>query len=506
MIVFYLLTVLILIFLNAFFVLAEFAAVKMRSSRVQELIDQGHVRAKVFHKIQTHLDEYLSVCQLGITFASIGLGFIGEPAIATLVEPIISWTGMAKAAVAHSIAVIIAYLLVSFLHILLGELLPKSMAIRTPERSALISARPLQLFRLLFYVPFVILNSSSNLILRVIGMSLRVREERHTEEELRIILASSQKAGLIPFRRLLLLENIFDLGDLMVKDAMKPKESVKVLRLRAPWGENHKTILESRFSRYPLIEAEGSLPIGIVHIKDLYYYPKGSNAMSTEDLKRIARPYYTVTEDKSIETLLGELQRRRGHFVIVTDKRGKWTGILTMEDIIEEITGQIEDEFEVEAPFFLGDYLKPGCMVFGVEATSIEEAIRQALSKISTAELPLSTSKTKIVNAILERERAMSTFIGHGLSVPHARLVNLEKPLLILARSEEGILIEGREDKAYLIFILLTPLHLPHLQVRLLARIARIMESEYVHQRLLEATIPQEVIEIIRAAETAVLS
>ena len=493
----YLFLALLLLLLNAFFVLAEFAAVKVRPSRIEALVEGGNARAKVMQHIQVRLDEYLSVCQVGITFASIGLGFVGEPSIARLIVMATGWSG----ATSHKVAVGLAYVAVSFLHILIGELVPKSMAIRRSETAALLTARPLRFFHVLFYLPLVILNSSANFVLRLFGISRKVSESDHSEEELRIILAKSQTTGLMSFRRLLLMENIFDLGELRVRDAMRARDAARVLRIKAPWEENLKVVRESRLSRFPLLD-EGPLPAGIVHVKDLLY----ESAVRPEgpDLRRMARPYVTLPEDLPLETALGELQRRRVHLAIVSGDKGAWTGVLSLEDIIEEIIGSVEDEFESEPPLHLSDALTPGRVVLGLEASSLEELVGQVFGRIDPKELPLPVEK--VVRGVLERERAMSTYLGNGLAIPHARLEGIDKPVVLLGRSEVGVPVRGREEKAHLAFILLTPAGAPRMQVRLLARVAALVGSEYVDERLRAADSPEAVVEVIRAGEPVTLS
>jgi len=491
----YLLLAVFLLLLNAFFVLAEFAAVKMRPSRVDALVAQGNAKAKIVQHVQRRLDEYLSVCQVGITFASIGLGFTGKPAFAHL---IMSLTG-ASSEVANPVAVGTAYVLVSFLHILLGELVPKSLAIRRSEGSALLTAMPLRIFHWVFYVPLIVLNSSANAILRLFGVSRDVKEEEHSEEELRIILARSQGTGLMSFRRLLLVENIFDLGDVKVRDAMRLRDGVKSLRAGAPWEENFKVIRETRFSRYPLVDG-GGFPVGVVHVKDLFY--EGPEKLPTLDLKKVARPYLTTPEDAPLESLLGELQRHRGHLAMVRNAEGRWTGFISLEDIIEEIIGTVEDEFEVEPPIYLADTLSPGRTILGLEGSSLEEVIGQAFGRVPAEELPI--PHEKVVKAVLERERAMSTYLGNGLALPHARIEGIEKPLTVFARSDQGVPVKGRDEKAHLIFVLITPAGAPRTQVRLLARICGLIDSEYVTEKLLRAHSPAEVVDSIRAAEQAV--
>jgi CBS domain containing-hemolysin-like protein len=492
---------LFLLLLNAFFVLAEFSIVSVRRSRIESLVEQGSPGAKRVQHIQDHIDEYLSICQIGITFASIGLGFVGEPAIARLIEPLFQWVGEGRTAFSHGVAITIAYILVSFLHILLGELVPKSIAIRKADLSALRSARLLSWFRLLFFPALFVLNGLANLIVRLLGFSRSVRESVHSEQELRIILEHSQERGLMSFRRLLLLENIFDLGALKVRDAMKPRSSVKVLRASAPWEENLAAIRQARYSRFPLVDGDERAPVGIVHVKDILFMTAGGEP---SDLRKLARPYRTAREDDPLEMLLAELQRKRGHLAVVLNAEGAWTGVISFEDVIEEIVGTIEDEFEIETPLFLSDSIGEGRIVLGVTARSLEAAVRDALARVSAADLPAPLET--ILKGVIEREKSMSTYIGQGLAIPHARLEGIDKPALFFVRSESGVAIGGgRPDRAHLIFILLTPSSAPHVQARMLARIAGLMDSEYVVERLREAATSAEILEAIRIGETASL-
>lgn len=495
MVAVYILVAIVLILLNAFFVLAELAAVKMRASRVEELVAAGNLRARTVQHVQTHLDEYLSVCQTGITLASVGLGFVGEPAFAELVQPFF------PTAWAHGVAVAIAYLLVSFLHVVLGELVPKRVAIRKPEEMALWTSPVLRIFRTLFSLPILALNHAATLLLRAMGMPPGTEDAHHSEEELRILLEESQTKGLMSFRRLLLMENVFDLGDVRVKDAMRVRHGVRVLRTDVPWEENMKTIREARFSRYPLMEPDSGYPSGIVHVKDILFL--ATSEFRSMDLRRIVRPFAQALEETPLENLLADLQRRRGHVALVFNREGRWTGFITLEDIIEEVIGTVEDEFEVEPPLFIADALTLGRIVLGLKAASLEEAIRGAFARVPQSELP--GPAAAIERAVIERERTMPTYLGRGLAIPHARLEGIERPVLVFARSEEGVPVKGREEKAHLLFLLLTPAANPRVQARMLARIGGLLTSEYVEARLLEAESPQAVLEAIRAADPVAL-
>jgi CBS domain containing-hemolysin-like protein len=498
----YLVAALVLLLLNAFFVLAEFAAVSLRASRLEELIQQGRRGAKVAQHVHNHLDEYLSMCQVGITFASIALGFVGERAAADLLLPVLSLFGGYSQLVAHGLATALTAITVSFLHILLGEQVPKLVAIRIADRAALLTAQPLRWSRWVFFAPLWLLNKLSSLILRLLGFRGKAEREQHSEDELRIILARFQSGGLLSFRRLLFMENIFDFGDLRVRDTMRTRSQVRVLHTQLHWIDTEQFIRTWKYSRYPLIDQDPERPIGFIHIKDVFLSSR--KAGEEIDLRSLARPLLTVTESTPLEVLLADLQRRRNQAALVTDQAGKWTGFITMEDIIEEIIGTVDDEFAVEPPPTLAEVLTVGRIVLGVEADSLGEAIRLALTLVPAAELPLRADA--IARAVMERERLASTYLGHGLAMPHARLPGLEKAVLLVVRSSIGIPVDGSSEKASLLFVLLTPAGQPRVHQRLQARIAELIEnSDYVEQRLRKAATPLEMLDTIRTGEQAAI-
>ncbi len=505
MILLFLVIAILLLALNGFFVLAEFAAVKMRPSRVEEMVNDRVPGALAVKHVQDHLDEYLSVCQLGITFASIGLGFVAEPAVVRLIEPIIVWMDLFPEnsttawVTTHGIAFTISYLIVSFLHILVGELVPKSAAIRLTDRASLWSARPLKVFRILFYVPLKFLNASANLVLKAIGLQDYKGPEAHSEDELRILLSQAQTGGVMSFRRLLFVENVFDLGELRVKDAMRPKSQVRVLQANLPWEINRAQLQKYRFSRYPLIHEHSPDPIGIIHIKDLLLADKDE-----PNLMQLQRKFITVPENSSLESLLAEMQRRRIHVALVQDIAGAWTGFLTFEDVIEEIIGTIRDEFEDEEQVSLSDALSDERVCLGIEANNSVEAIRVAFSRMTNWQLPV--SKESIVKAIDERERVVETYLGKGLGMPHARVAGLSKPVVFFLRSEKGIPYRGNQERANILFVLLSPAGQPRIHQRLQAVIATIMdESDFIPGRLRIASNSAEILDILKTGEQATL-
>lgn len=501
----YLILAVLLVLLNGFFVLAEFAAVKMRPSRVSELLNDGVSGSAAAKHIQDHLDEYLSVCQVGITFTSIGLGFVAEPAVVRFVEPVLVFTGLFASndevafLTTHAVAFAISYMIVSYAHILIGELVPKSMAIRRTDRSAMLTAPPLRVFRTLFILPLWVLNGSANYLLAWMGLGKSKQHESHSEDELRILLNQSQSSGLMSFRRLLFLENVFDLGELLVRDAMRPRSQVRCMNTSNSWEENLQIARRYRFSRYPLFTGTESIPTGIVHLKDVLLA-----GTPDTDLRSLLRPVITVEETVSLESVLAEMQKKRIHAALVKDAKGGWSGFLTLEDVIEEIVGTIRDEFEDEEPVHLADALLEDRVHLNIEAEGTIEAVRLALLNMKAESLPI--PREEVVRAVEERERLIETYLGRHLGMPHARLPGLQKAIVLVIRSEKGIPYRGTTERAHLLFVLLTPTGQPRVHQRLQAVIATLLdESEFIPERLRTATTASEVLDILRTGEQATL-
>ena len=488
----------LLLGVNFFFVLAEFAMVRVRASRIAELNEGGDRRARRVQAIQGRLDEYLSVAQVGITGATLGIGIIIEEGIS---RPIVTLVGDGSPLM-NGLAHALGFLLATFLVIVSSELLPKAIAIRYAEPMALRCARPMMWCYTLFYPALWLLTRSAQGIMRILRLRQDTGEAAHSEHELRIILEQSQSRGLMSFRRLLFIENVFDLADLKVKDAMRPRSQVRFITTGLHWLDTEQFIRTWRFSRYPLIDSDPEKPVGLIHVKDLFF---GQIANDTPpDLMKLARPYLTTAGTTPLEALLAEMQRRFIHVALVLDGEQKWIGLITMEDIIEEIIGTVRDEFETEDPLSLAETITPGRVVLGVEADSTTEAIRMALSRVPAGELPL--SKDVILPAVLERERLASTYLGRGLAMPHARLLGISKPVVVVARSTRGVPVGVGTERAKLLFILLTPAGQPRTHQRLQARIAQLMDSsDYVGERIEGAETANDLLEAIRTGEMASL-
>lgn len=342
---------LFLVFLNGFFVAAEFAIVKVRATRIEELAEKGTFGARKALEAVRQMDAYLSATQLGITLASLGLGYIGEPAFAHLVEPLFGKLGETQK---HLFAGGIAFTLITALHIVLGELAPKSLAIQKSERVTLAVVYPLDFFYKLFRWPIVFLNWVAALTLKPFGIAPAGEHghDPHSEAELKIILNQSREGEEIQEEEYKLINRVFDFGREMAREIMVPRPDVVFLSTDKTIAENIAFAEEASFTRFPLME-EGSpdTVLGMIHVKDLLALTRQPSTESDADrLRRIARNLPRVPETKPIDDLLREFQRARRHMAVVVDEYGGTAGIVTLEDIVEEIVGDIQDEFDRTAP------------------------------------------------------------------------------------------------------------------------------------------------------------
>lgn len=337
----------LLVFLNGFFVAAEFSLVKVRASQLDLKIQKGSTRAKMARSLLEKLDAYLSAAQLGITLASLGLGWIGERVVATLVINIFNRFNTTLTDVAvHSISIPIAFGLITFLHITFGEQIPKMIGIRYPLQTSLLISWPLRIFYFVFS-PFIwLLNKSSNIILKLIGIKT-MEEEVHTEEELRLILTESEEGGAIKPSENELIQNVFDFDDRIVKQILVPTNRVVALDVEIGRDEMIKQIIEEGFSRMPVYLGGIDNVIGIVHSKDLL---KAVIENRFKSIKDIMRSVHFVPESMKINELLRDFQKHHIQMAVVTNERGATAGIITMEDIIEELVGEIQDEHDEEKP------------------------------------------------------------------------------------------------------------------------------------------------------------
>ena len=334
-----------LIFMNGFFVAAEFCCVKIRTSRLETLIAEGNSRARYAKQLTDHLDYSLSVTQFGITLASLGLGWVGEPAIATLILPMTQAVGLPDE-VGHTIALAIAFTIITSLHIVLGELTPKSMAIANVEQVLLAIAFPMVLFSRIMR-PFVwILNTVANAISRRLGYDVKgENEDAHTEEEIRLLMKESYRQGLINSTEADFVDNVFSFTELNAREIMIPRTDMICLYLDDAPAERIKTILEEQQTRYPVCYEDKDHIIGFIHVKDLLPPLIRGERLN---LRRYIRKALVVPESMDGSVLLRTMQEEGSQLAIVVDEYGGTAGMVTVEDIVEQIVGDIRDEFDEE--------------------------------------------------------------------------------------------------------------------------------------------------------------
>jgi len=346
--VWYLFLAFLLVLANGFFVAAEFAIVKVRSTQLTELADQGSIRAKMARKLTKHLDAYLSATQLGITLSSLALGWVGEPAFHHIIAPLFHRFEISDDA-AKTISATVAFVIISILHIVLGELAPKSIAIQKPVGTSLWIAHLLHAFYVITYPAIVVLNGVSRAILKLVGIepASEHSEAAHSPEELRLILASSEKAGVLSEEKREIIEGVFQFSERTARQLMVPRTDVTFLSTTRTIEENLETIRTTRHTRYPLCEGSLDHTIGLIHVKDLMLAQLRGPGKTLAELKR---DVLFVPGNSTVESLLAQFIESKTHMAIVLDEYGGASGIVSLENITEELFGQIQDEFDRERP------------------------------------------------------------------------------------------------------------------------------------------------------------
>lgn len=473
---------LVLLVANAWFVLFEFALVRMRASRLEELTDQGVRNAAAAQRMHDRMNDYLGACQLGITIASIGIGWLAEPALSHLFEPTLGqW--------AHTAAVAAAFTTITLLHIVIGELVPKAVAIQVPERALLWSVLPMRVFHAIFALPLKLLNGVANLVLRAIGLSPGVHEEPSLSvEEIRIVVSDAYRQGEVSLDRSLLLENALDFGTLSASAVMVPLRRAESIPVTASREEVMATMGERRLSRY--LVTDGDKITGYVHLKDM--------ALRDAPIEALRRDLISVAGDTTIDVVLRQMQRERTGIALVTDG-GEPVGLVTLEDVIEELVGEIHDEFEEVRVWHLADHVAKNAIECDARPPNRLTAIRALVDAIvrSCPEVKPEAA----MRAILRRESQGSTALGNEVAIPHARLAGLPSTRVAIARLAEPMRWRKGGEPVRFVFLILTPLETPIDQSRALMRVARLVRDEVMFARLTEAPSPEAMLEVIKAAD-----
>lgn len=336
-----------LLFSNGFFVASEFAMVKVRKTRIEQLVNEGNFNAKIALEALKDLDKFIAAVQLGVTISSIGLGWVGEGTLAHIIEPVFAFLpGISQNIATHTMSVSISFALITFFHVVLGELIPKSIALEYTEKTALWVARPMQFLTFIFN-PFIwLLNGFGNFVLKLLNIPHSHKGALvHSTEELDMLVNASYNGGVLNETEKEMLHNVFKFSDLTAKQVMVPRTDMVCIPSNMPLEELNKLAAESQYTRYPVYEDDIDHITGLVHVKDLY-------SLSLKDeicpIENIQREILMVPETITMDNLVLEFKKRKGQMAVVIDEFGGTSGLITLEDVIEEIFGDVQDEFDEE--------------------------------------------------------------------------------------------------------------------------------------------------------------
>ncbi len=339
-------SIVLLILANAYFVATEFALVAVRRSQVQLWMDQGQPGAEATAQAVDHLDDAIAATQLGITLASIGLGFLGEPALASLIDPLLEAIGVESVIGVHGVAIAITFALITFLHVVAGELAPKALALQRPREVALVCARPLLVFARAFRWLLWLMNGAGNLLVRAFGVQPAGHRGRATSaEELMIVVSDAREAGELKPQAARMLGNVLRFTAKRVRDLMVPREQIRALPLHLPSSELLRRVREEGYTRYPVYDGTLDRVAGILHVKDLIAHDASRGDWN---LASLLRPHVEMTAGLRVSSALQRFRREHSHLAVVREHvGGPVVGIVALEDVLEEIVGDIEDEHDV---------------------------------------------------------------------------------------------------------------------------------------------------------------
>lgn len=335
----------VLIVLTAFFVATEFAIVKLRSSRIDQLVVEGRKNALAVQRVSRNLDGYLSACQLGITITALGLGWLGEPTVEAMLHPLFDAWNM-NSNVSSILSFIIAFSSVTFLHVVIGELAPKTVAIQKAETVSLITAKPIIFFYKVMYPIIFVLNGSANLLVRMFGLkAVKEHEDAHSQEEIQIILSESYQSGKINTAEYGYVNRIFAFDEMLAKEIMVPRMDMICLYTNNSMQENMSIIRKEQYTRFPVATDSKDNIIGMINTKQLFLEYDNNPDF---DFRKLIHPLLTVPEVIPVKSLLKRMQLEQVHIALLVDEYGGTSGIITIEDILEEIVGEIRDEFDAD--------------------------------------------------------------------------------------------------------------------------------------------------------------
>jgi len=343
--------VLVFVLANGFFVAAEFSLVSVRRTRIAEMVSQGHRGARWVQRAIDNPDKVIAATQLGITISSLALGWIGEPALAHIINPAIEWLPPAiRSDATHGISAAIAFVLITFLHVVVGELAPKSIALQNPERTSLVVSRPTLFTETIFKPAIWLLNGAGNLLLKVIGVTLASGTQlTHSVEELKMLVTASTVGGVVEEDESEMLHAIFDIGELLVRQVMVPRTEIIAVEADTRLKEVVEIAIQSLYTKFPVYEDNLDQIVGVLHIKEVLRMMRDPDNEKTT-ARDLAREPFFVPEAIPVSELLRQLRARRQHIAIVLDEYGGTAGLVTLEDLMEEIVGEVSDPFDINEP------------------------------------------------------------------------------------------------------------------------------------------------------------
>ncbi len=335
----------VLLGINGFFVLAEFALVRIRSTRLEELAQRGDNRASLALKMLGRIDSYLSAVQLGVTLASLGLGWLGEPAVAAYIEPFVFQYFPGSTIVLRSVSLLLSFFVVTFVTVVIGELIPKNVAMQKTESVLLWSVWPLYVFHKMGWPIIALFDRSARILLNLMGVEpARDSDMAHSEDELRMIVSASRRGGVLDQMESELIDNVFDFADRMAREVMIPRRDMVCLFVDDPFEDNLRVVMDTAHTRYPLCKDDKDHVLGMIHIRDLMSY--NGTRHENPELTSVMREVLMVPEGMSVAKLLQLMRHKRIHLAVVVDEYGGTAGLVALEDVIEEIVGNIQDEHD----------------------------------------------------------------------------------------------------------------------------------------------------------------
>ena len=489
----------LLVAANAVFVLMEFALMRVRPARVELLARGGNARAASVQEILSRLDEYIAAMQVCLASISLAIGAVAEPDVMDVLRVWLThWFGLLPAASIRAISFAAAVAALAVVQLLFAEMTPRAIAANYAEPIALAGAPALKALAWLLRVPIRLVTTASRGLLSLMGLKPPSEADQTVGvDEMRVIIGEAQEKGRLPLERLLLLENLFDFGSAKAAEAMRPREKIAFLSLSQPWSENLAVIRAKRFTRYPLCELGLDTVIGYVHLKDLIL----NDVAAQPDLRALRRDLFETTEIEPLERLVKTMPDKGAHLALVRDASGRISGVLTLEDVFEEIVGEIKDEFSRPRDWADGLLVTRAVVDANLPVGERDVAIARLVERLKAARPELDAKAA--FASVWDRELKFASAVGRGVLVPHARLPGLTEPMIAVGRYAKGAAMPTPDGVPIrLVFLILTPAETPVAQLKILQRIASLVTNETLRRRLWRARTDETFLELLRTADT----